>query len=109
VRIDVTGAGMAMTKARRDRVRRRVLLAMSRFDRHVLSLRARLGRSRTSLGGTDVHCRVGARLRSGRKLEAEAIDGQVEAAVGRCSTRLALLIAAALDGDTPRSRLPGGR
>jgi ribosome-associated translation inhibitor RaiA len=109
VRIDVTGAGMLITKARRERVRRRVLLAMSRFDHHVVAVRARLGRSRTSLGGVDVRCRVGARLRSGLRLEAEAIDGQVEAAVGRCSTRLALLVGAALDGDAPRPRHAGRR
>jgi ribosome-associated translation inhibitor RaiA len=109
VRIDVTGAGLVITKARRERVRRRVLLAMSRFDHHVVAVTARLGRSRTSLGGVDVRCRVGARLRSGVRLEAEAIDGQVEAAVGRCSTRLALLVAAALDGDLPRLRLSGRR
>ena len=106
VRIDVKGAGgMALSKARRERVRRRVLLAISRFDHHVVAVSARLDRFRTALGGVEVRCRTGARLRSGQRLESEAIDGQVEAAVGRCSVRLALLVAAALDGDAPRPRL----
>lgn len=108
LRIDVTGSGMTLSKARRERVRRRVLLAISRFD-DVAAVRARISRSRTALGGVDVHCRAGARLRSGLKLEAEAIDGQVEAAVGRCAVRLALLVAAALDGDASRQRVPGRR
>jgi hypothetical protein len=95
---------MTLSKARRERVRRRVLLAISRFDHHVVAVRARIGRSRTALGGVDVHCRAGVQLRSGLKLETEAIDGQVEAAVGRCSVRLALLVAAALDGDAARLR-----
>ncbi len=109
LRIDVTGSGMTLSKARRERVRRRVLLSISRFDHHVVAVRARIGRSRTALGGVDVHCRAGARLRSGLTLEAEAIDGQVEAAVGRCAVRLALLVASALDGDASRQRPPGRR
>ena len=109
LRIDVTGSGMTLSKARREKVRRRVLLAISRFDHHVVAVKARIGRSRTTLGGVDMSCRVGARLRSGLKLEAEAIDGQVEAAVGRCAVRLALRVAAALDGDASRQRVPGGR
>lgn len=96
---------MVLSKARRERVRRRVLLALSRFDHHVVVVKARLDRAPTSLGGADARFRVEARLRSGLRLAAEAIDGEVEGAVGRCSVRLGLLLAAALDGDAPRPRL----
>jgi len=96
---------MVLSKARRERVRRRVLLAMSRFEPHVVAVKARLRRSPTSLSGEDVCCRVEARLRSGLRLEAEATDDQVEAAVSGCAVRLQLLVTAALDGDAPRPRL----
>lgn len=85
-----------------------MLLALSRFD-HLVTVKARLDRAPTSLGGADVRCRVDARLRSGKRIAAEAIDGQVEAAVSRCSVRLGLLVAAALDGDAPRPRLVARR
>lgn len=104
LRIDITNAGTALTQARRDRVRRRVLIAMSRFERHVRDVRARISRSRNPLGGLDVRCRVRARLQSGAMLQAEAIDGQIESAVGRAAARLALLVAAVLDGGPARPR-----
>jgi hypothetical protein len=99
MRIDVTSAGIALTKARRSDVRRRVLLAMSRFGREVHGVTAHLAEAHNPLGGVDQHCRVRARLHSGLVLRAEAIGGQIETTVGRSATRLALLVAAALDGD----------
>jgi len=105
VRIDVSGAGIVLSKARREGVRRRVLLALSRFDRHVVAVKARLDRTPTSLGGADARCRVEARLRSGQRLAAEAVDDQLEAAVSYASVRLQLLVTATLDGDAPRPRL----
>jgi hypothetical protein len=97
MRIDVTSAGIALTKARRGEVRRRMLLAMSRFGREVHGVRAHLAEANNPLGGVDQHCRVRARLHSGLVLRAEAIGGQVGSTVGRSATRLALLVAAALD------------
>ena len=94
----MTSAGIALTKARRGEVRRRVLLAMSRFGREVHGVRAHLAEADNPLGGVDQHCRVRARLHSGLVLRAEAIGGQIETTVGRSATRLALLVAAALDG-----------
>jgi hypothetical protein len=79
LRIDVTSAGIALTKARRGEVRRRVLLAMSRFGREVHSVRAHL---------------------------AEAVGGQIDATVGRSATRLALLVTAALDPTAARQSAP---
>jgi hypothetical protein len=98
LRIDVTSAGILLTKARRGEVRRRVLLAMSRFGREVHGVRAHLAESKNPLGGIDQRCRVRARMRSGLVLRAEAIGGHIETTVGRSATRLALLVAAALDG-----------
>jgi hypothetical protein len=97
LRIDVTSAGLALTKALRGDVRRRVLLAMSRFGREVHGVAAHLGESHNPLGGLDQRCRMRARLQSGLVLRAEAVNGQIETAVGRCAGRLALHVAAALD------------
>lgn len=116
MRIDVTSAGIVLTKARRGEVRRRMLLAMSRFGREVHGVRAHLAEANNPLGGVDQHCRVRARLHSGLVLRAEAIGGQVGTTVGRSATRLALLVAAALDsgagGRRPapalRRRAPAG-
>jgi ribosome-associated translation inhibitor RaiA len=102
MRIDVTSVGFVLTKALRGEVRRRVLLAMSRFGREVHGVTARLGESHNPLGGVDQRCRVRARLQSGLVLRAEAINGQIETAVGRSAARLALHVAAALDGGAGR-------
>ena len=102
--IDVTSAGPVLTKALRGEVRRRVLLAMSRFGREVHAVSARLAESQNPLGGVDQSCRVRARLQSGRVLRAEAINGRIEAAVGRSVAHLALLVAEALDGGAVRRR-----
>lgn len=113
MRIDVTSAGLVLTMALRGEVRRRVLLAMSRFGREVHGVTARLAESRNPLGGVDQSCRVRARLQSGLVLRAEAINGQIETAVGRSAARLALRVAAVLDGVTggrrpaPALRHPG--
>jgi hypothetical protein len=102
LRIDVTGAGLVLTKDLRVEVRRRVLLAMSRFGQEVHGVTARLGESHNPLGGVDQCCRIRARLRSGLVVRAEAINGQIETAVGRSAARLALHVAAALDGGAGR-------
>jgi hypothetical protein len=110
LRIDVTSAGIVLTKARRGEVRRRVLLAMSRFGHEVDGVRAHVAEANNPLGGVDQHCRVRARLQSGLVLRAEAIGGQIETTVGRSATRLALLVTAALDGGGgPRTVLRGTR
>jgi len=102
MRIDVTGAGFVLTNALRGEVRRRVLLAMSRFGPEVDGVTARLAESANPLGGVDQRCRVRARLQSGVVLRAEAINGQIETAVGRSAARLALRVAEALGGGTGR-------
>jgi len=79
---------------------------MSRFGREIHGVTARLGESRNPLGGVDQRCRMRARLQSGLVLRAEAINGQIETAVGRAAARLALHVAAALDGDTGRRLVP---
>jgi ribosome-associated translation inhibitor RaiA len=98
LRIDVTGTGFVLTKALRTEVRRRVLLAMSRFGREVHGVTARLNESQNPLGGVDQRCRVRARLHSGLVLRAEAMNGRIEAAVGRSASRLAQRVAETLDG-----------
>jgi hypothetical protein len=105
VRIDVTSAGLVLTKTLRGDVRRRVLLTMSRFGREVHAVSARLAASQNPLGGVDQSCRVRARLQSGRVLRAEAINGRIETAVGRSVAHLALLVAEALDDGLGGRRL----
>jgi hypothetical protein len=101
--IDVTSAGLVLTKALRGEVRRRVLLAMSRFGPELHGVKASLAESRNPLGGLDQRCRLRASLRSGLLLRAEAINGQIETAVGRSVAHLALLVAEALDGGHGRN------
>ena len=106
--IDVTSAGLVLTKALRGDVRRRVLLAMSRYGREVHDVTARLAESHNPLGGVDQRCRLRARMHSGLVLRAEAMNGLIETAVGRSVAHLALLVGAALDDGYGRQRLAAG-
>lgn len=98
MRIDITSAGFVLTGAERDDVRRRLLLAMSRFGPAVEGLTARLAESANPLGGFDRTCSLQARLPGGLVLQAEALNGMIATAVGRSADRLALRVAAALAG-----------
>lgn len=71
---------------------------MSRFAPGIRGVTVRLGESQNPLGGVDRQCRVRALLRSGLLLQAEAMNGELEEAVGRSTARLARLVAIALDG-----------
>lgn len=102
--IDVKATGLVLTKALRSEVRRRVFLALSRFGPEVQGVRANLAEPRNPLGGVDRRCRVQARLRSGLVLRAEAINGQMQAAVGRSVAHLVLLVGAALEDSDGRPR-----
>jgi len=83
---------------------------MSRFGQEVHTVTARLDESHNPLGGVDQSCRVRARLQSGLVLHAEAINGRIRTAVGRSVTRLARLVAAALEGGpSGRRRAPAPR
>jgi ribosome-associated translation inhibitor RaiA len=104
VRIDVTSEAGGLTKAQRERIKRRVLLALSRFERDVRHVRGRLSRSQNPLGGVDVLCSLRASLSWGSLLEAEAIDDEMGAAVSRAASRLALRTVAALEARDPRRR-----
>lgn len=101
MRIDVTSVDLVITQALRAEVRRCVLLTMSRYGREVHDVTARLDEPPNPLGGVDQRCRMRARLVSGLVLRAEAINGQMETAVGRSVARLGLRVAAALDEGGP--------
>jgi len=79
-----------------------VLLEMSRFGREVRGVTVCLDRPDNPLGGVDQRCRLRALLKSGLVLRAEAINGQIQAAVGRSTARLALHVGVALDGHMRR-------
>ena len=108
MRIDVTTAGLVLTKTLRGEVRRRLLLVMSRFGPEVHRVTARLGETRNPLGGVDQCCSIQARLQTGLVLRAEAINGRIETAAARSAARLALLVAAALDGGSGSAAAPPG-
>lgn len=108
--IDVTNAGFVLTEALRGEVRRRVLLALCRFEPQVRGVRAHLAEAHNPLGGVDLRCRVRVRLQCGLVLQAEAMYGSMETAIGRSLAHLALLVAEALDGaGRRRPRAGGGR
>jgi hypothetical protein len=102
LRVAVTSVGLVLTKDLRDEVRRRVLLSMSRFGLELRGVTARLAELPNPLGGMDQRCRIRTRLRSGLVLRAEAVNGVMPTAAGRCSARLARLVAAELGGRNGR-------
>jgi hypothetical protein len=102
LRIAVTGTGLVLTDVVEVEVRRRVLLAVSRFGKEVKDVTVRLTVAKNPLGGIDRRCRLRARLSAGNALTVEAVNGELLTAVGRSSTRLARLVAAELDGSDGR-------
>jgi hypothetical protein len=114
LRIDVTGAGLPLSVSQRQRVVRRVLLALSRFGPHIHKVSVRVAELANPLGGLDRRCRMRAWLlaQDGNGIRVEVINGRVEAAVGRAATRLAARVAYALDGGSGGAAHPidsGGR
>jgi hypothetical protein len=112
LRIAVTTTGLVLTDGVEVEVRRRVLLAVSRFGKEVKGVTVRLTVAKNPLGGVDRRCRLRARLSAGKALTVEAVNGELLTAVGRSSTRLARLVAAELDGSDgrppPRTTGPHG-
>jgi len=83
-----------------------MLLEMSRFGPGIQAVTVRLTESQNPLGGVDRRCRVRARLHSGLLLQAEAVNGELGEALGRSASRLARLVAIALDGGDGRPGPP---
>src|SRR5512134_467961 len=77
---------------------RRVHLALSRFGGRVQRVTVRIARPTNPFGGIDHRCRMRAWLQAAGDVRAEAINGKVEAAVGRAAARLATGVGWALDG-----------
>ena len=98
MRIDVTGVKPRPSLAVRAMAVRHVRLALSRFGARVQRVTVRIARPTNPLGGIDHRCRMRAWLQAAGDVRAEAINGKVEAAVGRAATRLATGVGWALDG-----------
>jgi hypothetical protein len=98
LRIDVTGAEPRQSVAVRAMAVRRVRLALSRFGGRVKRVTVRIAKPTNPLGGIDHRCRMRAWLQAAGDVQVEAINGKVEAAVGRAATRLATGVGWALDG-----------
>ncbi len=107
LKIVITSAGLALTRALRGDVRRRVLLALSRFGREIRVVTAHLTESANPLGGVDPRCRLDVHLGSGARLCAEAMGDRIETAASRSAAHLALLVGAALDVQAGRPKTPG--
>jgi hypothetical protein len=102
LRIAVTSTGLVLTDGIKVEVRRRVLLALSRFGQEVQGVAVRLTVAKNPLGGVDRRSHLQARLSAGKPISAEAVNGELLTAVGRSSARLARLVAAELDGSDGR-------
>lgn len=98
LRIHVTGGDLHPSEALRALAVRRVLLALSRFGGQVLKVTVRLAEPANPLGGVDQRCRMRAWLQADGGVDSEAINGRIEAAVGRAAMQLAKRVAWALDG-----------
>lgn len=99
MRIDVTGGRLGLSEDMRAVAVRRVLLSLSRFGAQVQRVSVRLAEPANRLGGVDRRCRMRACLEARDDVNAEAINGRMEAAIGRAAVRLAKSVAWALDGD----------
>lgn len=103
LRITVTSEAR-LSEALRERVERRVLLALSRFGPRVLRITVRLAEPVNALGGIDQRCRMRAWLTEGEGIQAEALNGGIEAVVTRAAAQIAKRVDSALIGGRTRSR-----
>jgi hypothetical protein len=94
----VTGA-VPVSKALRERLTRRVLLALSRFGPRVRRATVHLAEPANPLGGVDQGCRIRAWLQDSDPVEAEAMNGGFEEAVGRAAAQLANRVGSVVDGN----------
>jgi ribosome-associated translation inhibitor RaiA len=97
LKIDVTGVGFSLSETLRGKVVRRVLLALSRFGPRVRKVTVCLAEPVNPLGGVDQRCRMQAWLQESGDIHAEAINGEIEAAVARAAAQLAKRVDSALD------------
>ena len=93
----MTGASLHLSAAQKTRLRRRVLLTLSRFGPRVHKVSVRVAEVTGPLGGLDRRCRMRAWLKAGDGIGVEVINGRIEAAVARAATRLAARVAFVLD------------
>jgi ribosome-associated translation inhibitor RaiA len=101
MKIDVTGVDVRVSEVLRQKVERRVLLAISRFGPRVRKVTVCLAEPVNPLGGVDQRCRMRAFLQASDDIHSEAINGGFEAAVARAAVQLAKRVGSALDGGPP--------
>jgi ribosome-associated translation inhibitor RaiA len=113
LKIAVTGVDVSVSEVLRGKVVRRVLLALSRFGPRVRKVTVCLAEPVNPLGGVDQRCWMRAWLPESGDIQAEVINGGIEAAVARAAAQLAKRVDSALDGgasDGPGApHGPGGR
>jgi hypothetical protein len=107
LKIDVTAIDVRISELLRGKVKRRVLLALSRFGPRIRKVTVCLAEPANPLGGVDQLCRMRASLRDSDDIHAEALNGGIETAVARAAAQLAKRVDSALDAGTRnRAALP---
>jgi ribosomal subunit interface protein len=88
MRIHVRSRGFELTDALRGYAERRLLFALSRFGRKVLSVTLRLDDLNGPRGGVDKRCQIIAHLPPWGDVRVEELDGDLYAAISRAADRL---------------------
>jgi putative sigma-54 modulation protein len=117
--ISVRGYGMHVSRKIRRLVDRRVAFELSRFGRQVRAVTVNLEDLNGPRGGIDKRCAMQADLAPGGSVRVEKTDGDLRAAIGRTTSRLAHAVARALErrrdattrwlGERRGARAPEGR
>lgn len=88
MRIHVRSRGFELTDALRAHAERRLLFALGRFGRRVVSTTLRLDDVNGPRGGADKRCQIVAYLAPWGDVRVEELDGDLYAAIDRAADRL---------------------
>jgi putative sigma-54 modulation protein len=87
MQVQIRAAGFSITDAMRWHVERRLVFALARFAERIQSVTVRLGDINGPRGGIDKVCALSLRTLDGAVLGAEALDGDLYAAIDQASRR----------------------
>jgi ribosomal subunit interface protein len=100
MKIEIPHCNVDVTDALRDRVERRVGLALARFADRIGRVIVRFSHADSDASGTHVRCRIEVGLRP-RRLDVEDTDGDLFAAVNHATDRASRSVARALEQGRP--------
>jgi ribosome-associated translation inhibitor RaiA len=104
MRIEVRSRSLKLTQEMRDRVRRRVQVALGRFSQRLTSVHIMLRDVNGPKGGVDKHCKVLVSIRPSFKVIIEEKDANLGAAVNRALDRAGRAVARRIDQALARRR-----